>query len=87
MVAFLPYVMWGDSESASKNLPGCAAPLYVFPPNNKAWGPQATKNTSDPILKIRIIQRYLIFPLACDLVISTGDECNLKLNYDRHMES
>ena len=42
-VAFLPYVMWGDSESASKN-------------------------TSDPILKIRK-EQFLIFPLACDLVV------------------
>ena len=43
-VAFLPYVMWGDLESASKN-------------------------TSDPILKIRK-ERFLIFPLACDLVLA-----------------
>ena len=59
-VAFLPYVMWGDLESASKN-------------------------TSDPILKIQK-ERFLIFPLACDLVLARflpGDNRLCCLNKNR----
>ena len=45
------------------------------------WGysESASKNTSDPILKIRK-ERFLIFPLACDLVLALIMSLHLSLH-------
>ena len=49
------------------------------------WGESesASKNTSDPIFKIRK-ERFLIFPLACDLVLAENGivtSCHCQVNH------
>ena len=79
--------MWGDLESASKIVKpvrrACArgskfgqdASLTqrrarAVRAKCSLAGLTTSKNTSDPILKMRK-ERFLIFPLACDLVLAT----------------